>query len=70
MDYKRMNGNSSGVLSKELATWAGKSKFQYEGSVEQGTIIYYGRTMGGGQLIPFNHRKNSYVACWDRISSD
>lgn len=43
MNYKRMNGNSSGVLGKELATWAGKSKFQYKGSVEQGVIICYGK---------------------------
>ncbi len=47
MDYKHMNGNSSGVLGEELATWAGKSKFQYKGSVEQGAKIYF----GNGQYI-------------------
>ncbi len=27
----------------ELSTWAGKSKFSYEGSVKEGTKIMFGR---------------------------
>ena len=30
-------------MRKKLATWAGRSKFEYEGSVSVGTKIRYGR---------------------------
>jgi hypothetical protein len=30
-------------MSKRLQTWAGRSEFEYEGSVTMGTRIHYGR---------------------------
>jgi choline dehydrogenase-like flavoprotein len=30
-------------MSKQLSTWAGRSRFEYEGSVSQGTRISYGK---------------------------
>ena len=42
MNFKILNPNSADVHIKKLDTWAGRSKFLFKGSVEQGVIIYFG----------------------------
>lgn len=36
---------------KRLPTWAGKSSFEYEGTVKDGTVIYYGKNYRWKQKI-------------------
>jgi len=36
------NQGTSERTMRELETWAGRSRFRYEGSVEQGTIVHFG----------------------------
>jgi hypothetical protein len=39
------------MARKKLLTWAGRSKFEYSGSVKSGTDIYYGKDFRYHELI-------------------
>ena len=39
----------------ELPTWAGRSQFNYEGSVEEGTIIYFGNNQNQQVTVTADH---------------
>jgi hypothetical protein len=43
MNFKILNPDSTDVHLNELDTWAGRSKFMFVGTVEQGIFIYFGK---------------------------